>query len=110
VVIESKLITNLVSDPTSQSSFSSVIARVTFRTPNSTMELLFSPCTRLHDLIENQYGDDDTRHELEEVNLDVSTEEFLSAERAFTFADLYAMLESGDNMVAWFTPPHSFRS
>jgi hypothetical protein len=40
---------------------------------------------------------------LQELNLDVSTEELLSAERAFTYADLYAMLESEDT-VAWFTP------
>jgi hypothetical protein len=39
---------------------------------------------------------------LQELNLDVSTEEFLSAERAFTFADLYAMLENFDT-VAWLT-------
>jgi hypothetical protein len=30
---------------------------------------------------------------LQELDLDVSTEELLSAERAFTYADLYAMLE-----------------
>jgi hypothetical protein len=78
------------------------------------MKRLFSPCNRLHDLIESQGVLEEPEapipERLQEVNLDVSTEEFLSAERAFTFADLYAMLESGDNMVAWFTPPHSFRS
>jgi hypothetical protein len=59
------------------------------------MERLFSPCTRLHDLI---YYDP-----FPELNLNVSTEEFLSAERAFTFADLYAMLGNEDT-VAWLTP------
>jgi hypothetical protein len=34
------------------------------------------------------------------VILDVSTEEFLSAERGLTYADLYAMLES-EETVAW---------
>jgi hypothetical protein len=56
------------------------------------MERLFSPCARLHDLlVENQdnddydYLEDDelpfNRGEVKELNLDVSTEEFLSAER-----------------------------
>jgi hypothetical protein len=40
---------------------------------------------------------------MQELNLDVSTEEFLSTERAFTYADLYAMLGNGDT-VAWLTP------
>jgi hypothetical protein len=40
---------------------------------------------------------------LQEVNLDVSTEELLSAERAFTYADLYAMLGKRDT-IAWLTP------
>jgi hypothetical protein len=39
----------------------------------------------------------------QELNLDVSTEEFLSAERGFTCADLYAMLGNED-AVAWLTP------
>jgi hypothetical protein len=53
------------------------------------MELLFSPCNRLHDLLENQEYHDDWEEVIEydpellhELNLDVSTEEFLSAERA----------------------------
>jgi hypothetical protein len=71
------------------------------------MERLFSPCTRLHDLIESEAGlyQERTDHFeiIKELNLDVSTKEFLSAERAFTFADLYAMLGNG-NIVAWLTP------
>jgi hypothetical protein len=71
------------------------------------MEHLFSPCTRLHDTLESQGGLERLRRRhpepLQELNLDVSTEEFLSAERAFTFADLYAML-GGIETVAWLTP------
>jgi hypothetical protein len=70
------------------------------------MEQLFSPCTRLHDIIENQPDfDEDLRSDLrfiEEVNLNVSTEDFLSTERAFTYADLFAMLGNQDT-VAWLT-------
>jgi hypothetical protein len=40
---------------------------------------------------------------LQELNLDVSTEEFLSAERAFTYADLFATLGNQDT-AAWLTP------
>jgi hypothetical protein len=43
------------------------------------------------------------REILQELNLDVSAEELLSAERAFTYADLYAMIESRDT-IAWLTP------
>jgi hypothetical protein len=39
----------------------------------------------------------------QEVNLNVSTEELLSAERAFTYANLYAMIGNGDTVV-WLTP------
>ncbi len=65
------------------------------------MERLFSPCTRLRDTLQDQgrlphLG-------LREGDLDVSTEELLSAERAFTYADLYAMLGNGKT-VAWLTP------
>jgi hypothetical protein len=66
------------------------------------MEHLFSPCTRLYDLLESR----DRRglpELLRELNLDVSTEELLSAERAFTYADLFAMLENR-NTFAWLTP------
>jgi hypothetical protein len=66
------------------------------------MEHLFSPCTRLRDALESQ-GDNDPPEGLQELNLDVSTEDLLSAERAFTFADLYAMLGNEDT-VAWLTP------
>jgi hypothetical protein len=68
----------------------------------STMERLFSPCTRYRDILELE----GVRHHHEgfrELNLDVSTQEFLSAERAFTYADLYAMLGNGET-VAWLTP------
>jgi hypothetical protein len=73
------------------------------------MEHLFSPCTRMFDLLETQ-GDvqdhigmswDDFKR-VKELNLDVSTEELMSAERAFTYADVFAMLGNG-NEIAWFT-------
>jgi hypothetical protein len=76
------------------------------------MERLFTPCTRLHDLLEEnqeeyieyEYDSHDCNGEtLKELNLNVSTEEFLSAERAFTYADLYAML-GNQNTFAWLTP------
>jgi hypothetical protein len=72
------------------------------------MEHLFSPCTRLPDLAESQgrlarFRDQDDIESLQELNLDISTEELLSAERAFTYADLYAMLGNGDT-IAWLTP------
>jgi hypothetical protein len=41
--------------------------------------------------------------ELRELSLNVSTDEFLSAERAFTYADLYVML-GNDETIAWMTP------
>jgi hypothetical protein len=69
------------------------------------MERLFTPCTRLYDILESQgrlgiFGR--RRQVLQELNLDVSTEELLTAERAFTYADLYAMLGNKDT-VAWLT-------
>jgi hypothetical protein len=71
------------------------------------MERMFSPCTRLRDLIASRGRREGLNGHhpglLQELNLDVSTEAFLSAERAFTYADLYAMLESGDT-VLWLTP------
>jgi hypothetical protein len=75
-----------------------------------TMERLFSPCTRLHDLLA-ETQDDDLQYTLphshietaNDLILDVSTDEFLSAEKAFTYADLYAMLGNGDT-VALLTP------
>jgi hypothetical protein len=65
------------------------------------MEHLFSPCARLFDLLEDEWYDYDET--IKELNLDVSTQELLSAQRAFTYADLYAMLENG-NTVVWLTP------
>jgi hypothetical protein len=71
------------------------------------MEHLFSPCTRYRDIAESQ---EDRLEELrgppellQELNLDVSTEDFLREKRAFTYADLYALLTNG-NMVLWLTP------
>jgi hypothetical protein len=66
------------------------------------MERLFSPCTRLQDLIKSQ-GRLDPPEGLQELNLDVSTEELLSTERAFTSANLYTILGDEDK-VAWLTP------
>jgi hypothetical protein len=63
------------------------------------MECLFSPCAGLRNRLQNR----DDYMLLQEVNLDVSTEELLSAERAFTYADLYAML-GNRNTAAWLTP------
>jgi hypothetical protein len=70
------------------------------------MERLFSPCTRLYDMLESQGRLAELRHlsgRLRELNLDVSTDELLSSESAFTYADLYAML-ANENMVVWLTP------
>jgi hypothetical protein len=61
-----------------------------------TMEHLFSPCTRLHDLWQDFEN-------IKELKLDVSAQELLSAERGFTYADMYAMLGNGAT-IAWFTP------
>jgi hypothetical protein len=73
----------------------------------SAMARLFSPCTRCRHIVESQGGVDEVGGPdlelLRELNLDVSTEELLSAERAFIFADLYAMVGDG-NTVAWLTP------
>jgi hypothetical protein len=73
-----------------------------------TMERLFSPCTRLHDILESQGRllEAVRRHDhelLQELNLNVSTEELLSAERKFIFADLYALVRNRKT-VAWLTP------
>jgi hypothetical protein len=74
------------------------------------MERLFSPCTTLQDRFESQgrlVEFKEYNHEpLQELKLDVFTEEFLSAERGFTYADLYAMLDNEDT-VAWLTPTAS---
>jgi hypothetical protein len=71
------------------------------------MEHLFSPCTRFLDLLEYE---DQLEEEfrgrpelLRELNADVSTNEFLDAERGFTYSDLHALL--GDEYtVLWLTP------
>jgi hypothetical protein len=72
------------------------------------MEHLFSPSTRYRDLLESQgrrLEEFNGPHPelLRELNLDVTTEELLSVERAFAYADMYAMLENEDT-VAWLTP------
>jgi hypothetical protein len=66
------------------------------------MERLFSSCTRYRDLEESQ-GYAAPPELLQELNLDVSTGELLSAEKAFTYADLYAILGNEDT-VLWLTP------
>jgi hypothetical protein len=72
------------------------------------MEHLFTSCTRFHDILESlasqgHLEDWDDSNPLQEFNLNVSTEELLSTERAFTYADLYAML-GNEVTVAWLTP------
>jgi hypothetical protein len=70
------------------------------------MERLFSPCTRLHDILESQgllEGVSRNLGPFQELSLNVSTEELLSSERAFTYTDLYAML-GNRNTVPWLTP------
>jgi hypothetical protein len=68
------------------------------------MERLFSPCTRFRDTLERrERGRLGPRELLRELNLDVSTEELLKDEKAFTYADLYVMLGIG-NKIAWLTP------
>jgi hypothetical protein len=67
-----------------------------------TMERLFSPCTRYRNQLESR-GRFPPPDGLQELNLDVPTEELLSAETAFTYADLYAML-GNESTVAWLTP------
>jgi hypothetical protein len=66
------------------------------------MEQIFSPCTRYRDIVERQ-GRDFPPWWLRELDLNVSTDEFLSAERGFTYADLYAMMANGDTNI-WLTP------
>jgi hypothetical protein len=70
------------------------------------MERLLSPCTRYRDIALSQRRHDEFRRNpdaFQELNLDVSTQELLGAERAFTYADLHAML-GNQNKVAWLTP------
>jgi hypothetical protein len=71
-----------------------------------TMEQVFSRCTRLHDTLGSQSFLWRAKHPhplLPELNLDVPTADFLSAESAFTYAHLYGMLGNEDT-VAWLTP------
>jgi hypothetical protein len=65
------------------------------------MERLFSPCTRVHGLLES-HGRVPPEW-LRELNLDVSTDEYLSTERGFIIGDLYAM-KRNVNTIAWLTP------
>jgi hypothetical protein len=68
------------------------------------MKRLFSPCTRFRDTVERRERSRlGPREILQELNLDVSIEELLRAERAFTYADLYAVLRSRKK-IAWLTP------
>jgi hypothetical protein len=73
------------------------------------MERLFSTCTRFYDILESQgrlavaYVIRGYPMWVQELNLDASTEELLSAERAFTYADLYAIIGKR-NTVTWLTP------
>jgi hypothetical protein len=73
------------------------------------MENLFWPCNRLLALLGIPLEIlelEDIRDHFElvrELNLDVSAQDFLSAERGFTYVDLHTILEDGDTMV-WFTP------
>jgi hypothetical protein len=70
------------------------------------MERLFSPCTRLRALFASRFRIEELRGlhpELQELNLDISTEELLSSERAFMYADLYTMLGKRNTCV-WLTP------
>jgi hypothetical protein len=65
------------------------------------MEPLFSPRAPYYrDLSEEDQGGLES---VQQLNLDVSTEELLSAERAFTYTNLYAMLGNGDT-VLWLSP------
>jgi hypothetical protein len=67
--------------------------------------LLFLSCTRLHDILEpGQLGAFRGHPEhLQELNLDVSTKELISAKRGFTYPDSYATLGNGTT-VTWLTP------
>jgi hypothetical protein len=74
------------------------------------MERLFSPCNRMREIIDNRglrrlmkFVSGYSEPTLQELSLDVSTDEFLSTESGFTYADLYAMLESTAT-VLWLTP------
>jgi hypothetical protein len=69
------------------------------------MDRLFSPCTRFYDIVEGSGLLESFGHDpelLQELDLNVSTEELLSTERAFTYADLHAML-GNEATIAWLT-------
>jgi hypothetical protein len=71
-----------------------------------TMERLLSPSTRYRDIVESLGRLEAYRSHprgFQELNLDISTEEFLSAETAFTYTDLYTVLRNVDTVV-WLTP------
>jgi hypothetical protein len=67
------------------------------------MERLFSPCKRLRNLLRRRAGRLGPREILQELNLDIPTLELISAERGFTYADLYATL-GNEATLAWLTP------
>jgi hypothetical protein len=73
------------------------------------MERLFSPCTRLYDLLESQgrHSGLGGRPEPLELNLNISTEDLLSAKRAYSYADLHGILLGNRNTFAWLTS-HAF--
>jgi hypothetical protein len=71
------------------------------------MEHLFSPCTSFLDLLEYE---DQLKEEfrgrpelLQKLNMDVSINKFLDAERGFTYSDLHA-LPVDEYTVLWLTP------
>jgi hypothetical protein len=72
-----------------------------------TMERLFSPCTRFDEILESSQvglvGIRGPSEPMQELNLNVSTEDLLSTERAFTYVDLYALLRH-EATIAWLTP------
>jgi hypothetical protein len=77
------------------SSNSSAFIRIIF-----TMDL-FSPCNRLYDILESQGRLPEFRGRrwlFREPYLNVPSEEFLSAERSFTYPDLHAMLGNGETV------------
>jgi hypothetical protein len=65
------------------------------------MERLFSPCTRFHDLLISEFLT--PKEGLQELNLDVSTEDLLSAERAYKYSDLCGVFGK-EHLFAWLTP------
>jgi hypothetical protein len=66
------------------------------------MERLFSPYKCYQKILVSR-GLPERARSFEELLLNVSFEELLSAERALTYGDLYAMLRNED-MFAWLTP------